>query len=402
MTGKKRVRERDPSPDMFLMDDEGTTDEEEDQVDTSRDDDDKAQLRDSGICDTETENMSKAQHVVNKPEYLFETPKSQLLPPKKRQVLTSTMNNQQQENIHSLDPKQSVVDCSMNSLMSSANSTYNCGLNRKMNEALRSSTQTKRKLNYSITNCSPPDQTPPVYTLNNNIKVATQLPVHSGPKYGLSETTWQVIKKTKGIRKLYDWQEECLNKALQTEKNLIYSLPTSGGKTLVAELLMMRELLCKQKDCLYVLPYVSIVQEKVRTLSSQAVALDFAVDEYASDRGVFPPRKRKSRRVIYIATMEKAQGIVNSLMELGRLSEIGNTTPFFLLFNQIIVHCPIRIGGRGRNPHDGRREKRSGAGNLDLQTYAVARQTQDCGHECDNRKHLRIESLFKGKLSFLY
>ena len=38
----------------------------------------------------------------------------------------------------------------MNSLVSSANSTYICGLDRKVDKVLGSSTQTKRKLNYSI------------------------------------------------------------------------------------------------------------------------------------------------------------------------------------------------------------------------------------------------------------
>lgn len=76
-------------------------------------------------------------------------------------------------------------------------------------------------------------------------------------------------------------------------------------------------------------------------LSPFAVQLGFLVEEYAAGKGVIPPKKRRKKNSIYIATIEKGLALVRSLIELNRLNELGLIVVSrwfnFLNFNNICI-----------------------------------------------------------------
>jgi DNA polymerase theta len=90
----------------------------------------------------------------------------------------------------------------------------------------------------------------------------------SHPVYGLPRQLVANFSKL-GIQSIYPWQKHCLlgPGILKGEKNLVYSAPTGGGKSLVADVLMLKQVLAdRDAKAMLVLPYVALVQEKVRWL----------------------------------------------------------------------------------------------------------------------------------------
>ncbi|XP_061336496.1 helicase and polymerase-containing protein TEBICHI [Gastrolobium bilobum] len=129
------------------------------------------------------------------------------------------------------------------------------------------------------------------------------------------------IYRNKGISKLYNWQVDCLrvNGVLQ-RRNLVYCASTSAGKSLVAEILMLRRVITTGKMALLVLPYVSICAEKAEHLERLLEPLGKHVRSYYGNQGGGTLPKDTS---VAVCTIEKANSLINRLLEESRLSEMG-------------------------------------------------------------------------------
>eukprot|EP00818_Percolomonas_sp_WS_P000242 CAMPEP_0117455858 /NCGR_PEP_ID=MMETSP0759-20121206/11579_1 /TAXON_ID=63605 /ORGANISM="Percolomonas cosmopolitus, Strain WS" /LENGTH=1009 /DNA_ID=CAMNT_0005249181 /DNA_START=132 /DNA_END=3161 /DNA_ORIENTATION=+ len=130
------------------------------------------------------------------------------------------------------------------------------------------------------------------------------------------------IRTIKGIPSLYPWQQELLSiPTLREGGNMVYSVPTSGGKTLPAEIMMLHTVKNLKKSALLILPYVSLVNEKYDDFQDHSI--DFPgleVDAYFANRGILPPLEGER---IMVATIEKSVSLMNSLVETNRLRELG-------------------------------------------------------------------------------
>lgn len=157
------------------------------------------------------------------------------------------------------------------------------------------------------------------------------------PSWGLPFVAVEIFKK-KGLKQIHDWQRECLmNTGVIGGQSLVYSLPTSGGKTYVAEVLLMRTVFQHRKIALFVLPYVAIVNEKVRSLKEFGKPLNFEVEGFFNNNGRLP--LQKSKPILCICTIEKANLITNTLIEEGRIDELG-----LVVFDEMHMLCQQQRG----------------------------------------------------------
>uniref|UniRef100_A0A8B9ZAJ1 DNA polymerase theta n=1 Tax=Anas platyrhynchos TaxID=8839 RepID=A0A8B9ZAJ1_ANAPL len=124
-----------------------------------------------------------------------------------------------------------------------------------------------------------------------------------------------------GVVQMFEWQAECLMLGQVLEgKNLVYSAPTSAGKTLVAELLILKRVLETRKKALFILPFVSVAKEKKCYLQALFQEVDVKVEGYM---GSISPVGRFSSLDVAVCTIEKANGLINRLIEENQMDSLG-------------------------------------------------------------------------------
>nr|CDS23045.1 DNA polymerase theta [Echinococcus granulosus] len=125
-----------------------------------------------------------------------------------------------------------------------------------------------------------------------------------------------------GITSVFPWQAACLKLpgVLDGTRNLVYCAPTSAGKTLVAELITLKRILATNKKAIIILPYVSVSREKMVSLQHIFEGIGVRVGGFMG--GVSPAGGLASVRVA-VCTIEKANNLINRLIEEEHLSDLG-------------------------------------------------------------------------------
>lgn len=151
--------------------------------------------------------------------------------------------------------------------------------------------------------------------MNSTPEIKSQL-----SEWGLPPLIVSWFRK-KGITKLFDWQVECLcEKHVLLGGNLVYSAPTSAGKTLVADFLLLKKVLEYGKKGLVIEPFVALTREKASYLKSMLHTTKARVGAFG---GAYYTPGGLSAISVAVCTIEKANNFINKLINENKLSDLG-------------------------------------------------------------------------------
>ena len=120
---------------------------------------------------------------------------------------------------------------------------------------------------------------------------------------------------------LFEWQAECLALAFENPgDNIVFSAPTSAGKSLVSEIIAFNKLAdAPDKKVLLLYPYVSIAAEKEEYLTKLVSGTGLRVAAFTGAKS----HAQFEETDIGICTYEKANGMINRYLKEDQLEKIG-------------------------------------------------------------------------------
>ncbi|MEM3453224.1 MAG: DEAD/DEAH box helicase, partial [Candidatus Hadarchaeum sp.] len=126
-------------------------------------------------------------------------------------------------------------------------------------------------------------------------------------RYGLDAQIPQILERS-GISTLYPPQREAVKKGALDGKNLVMAIPTAAGKTLIAELCMLRSALGGRGKCLYIVPLRALASEKYEDFKEKYEPLGIKVGISTGDFDFADPRL--ANYDILVATSEKVDSLL--------------------------------------------------------------------------------------------
>ncbi|MEM1874010.1 MAG: ATP-dependent DNA helicase [Candidatus Hadarchaeales archaeon] len=126
-------------------------------------------------------------------------------------------------------------------------------------------------------------------------------------KYNLPEKIVEILGAA-GIRKLFPPQKEAIEAGVLDGKSLVLSVPTAAGKTLVAELCMLKSILKEKGKCLYVVPLRALASEKYEEFKQRYEQLGIRVGISTGDFDTADPKL--AMYDILVATSEKVDSLL--------------------------------------------------------------------------------------------
>lgn len=113
-----------------------------------------------------------------------------------------------------------------------------------------------------------------------------------------------------GIKELFPPQTSAINKGVLDGKSLLMAVPTAAGKTLIAELCMVKSCLMNHGRCLYIAPLKALASEKYNDFKNKYEPLGIPVGIAIGDAD--SPERSLNRYQILVATAEKVDSLLRT------------------------------------------------------------------------------------------